>query len=49
MDTEEARETVVTILQKRGARVTALSSRQRRSPSAEQRPDVLPRPGAADW
>ncbi|HEV7499882.1 MAG TPA: response regulator, partial [Vicinamibacteria bacterium] len=38
----EARETVVTILQKRGARVTALSSCQETFAFlAEQRPDVL--------
>ena len=42
MDADEARETVVTILQKRGARVTALSSCQETlAVLAEQRPDVL--------
>jgi CheY-like chemotaxis protein len=42
MDADEARETVVTILQKRGARVTALSSVQEAfAVLAEQRPDVL--------
>jgi CheY-like chemotaxis protein len=42
MDADEARETVVTILQKRGARVTALSSCQETFAAlAEQRPDVL--------
>ena len=42
MDADEARETVVTILQKRGARVTALSSVQETlAVLAELRPDVL--------
>jgi signal transduction histidine kinase/CheY-like chemotaxis protein len=42
MDADEARETVVTILQKRGARVTALSScEETLAVLAEQRPDVL--------
>jgi signal transduction histidine kinase/CheY-like chemotaxis protein len=42
MDADEARETVVTILQKRGARVTALSScPETLAVLAEQRPDVL--------
>src|SRR5262249_29798856 len=47
MDTDEPREVVATVLQKRGARVIAVSSAPETfALLAEQRPDVLPRPRA---